>query len=90
MSIGHHVQQAIIFVPRARGAIPVLRFSVLPISIAGFWPSTVHNLVGEMTRRSLRTILTFIMFKRVGIRMSCGGITLQMAEWRRIELRFNL
>jgi hypothetical protein len=22
------------------------------------------------------------MFKRVGIRMSCGGITLQMAEWR--------
>ena len=58
------------------GAVPVLHFSVLPISITGFWPSTVHNLVQEMTRRSLRMILTFILFKWFGIRMSCGGITL--------------
>ena len=73
--------------PRVRGAIPVLRFSVLPISIAVFWPSTVHNLVQGMISRSLRTILTFIMFERVGKRMSFGSITLQMAEWIMIEVR---
>jgi hypothetical protein len=47
MSNGHHVQLAIIIVPRVRGAIPVLCFSVLPISIVRFWPSTVHNLVQD-------------------------------------------
>jgi len=68
---------------KGKGGIPVLRFSALPISITGSWPSTVHNLVPEITRRSLRTILTFILFKWVGIMMSCGIITLQKAEWSR-------
>jgi hypothetical protein len=81
-----HVRQAIIIKPRVRGAIPVLHFSVLLISIAVIWPSTVHNFVQGMIRRLLRTILTFIMFERVGIRMPFGSVTLQMAEWIMIEV----
>ena len=34
-------------------------------------------------------ILTFIMFEQVGIQMYCGGITLQMAEWSRIEVHIK-
>jgi hypothetical protein len=37
-------------------------------------------------RESLRKILTFILFERDGIKMSCGIITLQKAEWSRIAV----
>jgi len=80
------VQLAIIIAPRVRGGIPVLRFSALHISIAGFWPSMVHSLVPEMTRKSLRTILIFISFEQDGIKMCCGIIKLQKAESSRIAV----
>ena len=47
---------------------------------------TVHSLVPEMTRKSLRTIPTFIWFERDGIKMYCGIITQQKAESSRIAV----
>jgi hypothetical protein len=47
---------------------------------------TVHSLVPEMTRKSLRTIPTFIWFDRDGIKMYCGIITQQKAELSRIAV----
>jgi hypothetical protein len=86
MSSGQHVQPTITVMQRVSVGIPVLGFSALPISIAGFQPSTVNNLVQETTRRTLRTIPTFISLEQVGIRMLFGDITLQRAESNMIKV----
>jgi hypothetical protein len=86
MSSGQHVQPAITIALRARLGIPVLGFSALPISIDKLLPSTVHNLVQEMTRRLLRMIPMFILLEWVGIRMLCGGITPQRGESNTIKV----
>ena len=77
MSNGHLVHWAIIIAPRVRRGYPNLAFQCI----------TDFNCRILAVYGPLRTILTFIMFKGVGVMMSCGVITLQKAEWSRIVVR---
>jgi hypothetical protein len=54
MSSGQHVQPAITIAQRISVGTPVLGFSEILISIAGFQPSTVHNLVQETKKEIIK------------------------------------
>ena len=52
----------------------------------GSYENVVLSSVPETTRKSLRTIPTFILFNRDGIKIYCGIITLQKAVSSRIAV----